>query len=878
MAATRSAIALAAVLLGMPTACMAVVAVMFEAESGTLGSDFIISNSTGVVYITCTNNNGGFSSDRPQLPSRVTSYNVRFPEAGTYRLYARVRVGPGGVFDDSFLYANGFGVKSVSTAVDWITVSGVDSRGFVNPTDLVTVGGTAASNVWKWINVSQDTGSSGETPITFTVVPGDLSQVFQIGGKEDGFDMDKFVFGLTGTTLTVADLDAVTEAAPPPPLGQILAPAFLTNGNLSLSYGGIPGRQYAAESADILVPPVPWAPLLTNTADSIGLVSFSITPVGSQSFFRIRDATGTDTNPPPLVYAVENTGTNFPAPPLPPMGSLPIIMPLPDPFMWSGIDPYNWTYPSGRSTSFADWTRRRAEIKAEIEYYEIGYKPPVDPAMIFASVSGSGTGRTLTVRVTNIVSGTPRTLTLTSAIGLPASSGTFPAIIGMNSPNGSISLGGRAIATIVFSHNQVTTYGNPANSNPYYALYAPPYAAPAPYAANINIDTTGQYSAWSWGVSRLIDGLHKLNGNLGGGVQINLERIGVTGCSYAGKMALFAGELDERIALTIPQESGGGGAPNWRYSWQEEPLGTVEGLGQTDHNWFSESMFTFAGANTARLPHDHHELMAMVAPRALFATGNPDGAVWLSNPSCYVSCKAVERVYDTFGISDRLGFNINGGKPHCARTTDLDNDVYAFLDKFLLGMTNVDTLSVRHVPAGYGNLDHARWTAWWGTTDPTFGGTATATYTNTYEPECATVGSAWQILSDAQASNGKYVTVTPGVESIDSAPTGATNLIVIPFSIPTNGTVSIFARVNCPSADDDSFWVQVNAWAPTAINQLSNGGTWTWVSFGTFDLAAGAHTLTLGYREDGALLDKILVSDYQFTPSGLGPAAAILCP
>jgi hypothetical protein len=35
---------------------------------------------------------------------------------------------------------------------------------------------------------------------------------------------------------------------------------------------------------------------------------------------------------PPLVYAVENTGAAYPAPPLPTLASLPTILPLPDPF------------------------------------------------------------------------------------------------------------------------------------------------------------------------------------------------------------------------------------------------------------------------------------------------------------------------------------------------------------------------------------------------------------------------------------------------------------------------------------------------------------------------------------------------------------------
>jgi hypothetical protein len=79
---------------------------------------------------------------------------------------------------------------------------------------------------------------------------------------------------------------------------------------------------------------------------------------------------------PPLVYDVENTGTNFAAPPLPVLANLPIIKPLPDPFAWAN-DPRNMG--GTRSTNFTDWSHHRAEIKAQIENYEIGYKPPVVP-------------------------------------------------------------------------------------------------------------------------------------------------------------------------------------------------------------------------------------------------------------------------------------------------------------------------------------------------------------------------------------------------------------------------------------------------------------------------------------------------------------------
>src|SRR5262249_50047675 len=144
------------------------------------------------------------------------------------------------------------------------------------------------------------------------------------------------------------------------------------------------------------------------------------------------------------------------------------------------------------STNFSDWSHHRAEIKAQIENYEIGVKPVVNPSRITASISGSGTTRTLTVIVTNVVSGTNRTLTLTSAITVPSASGTFPAIIGMNSPNGSVSSSIlTAVAKITFSHNQVTTYGNQLTTDPYYQFYA------APSSPAFDTINTGQYSAWA---------------------------------------------------------------------------------------------------------------------------------------------------------------------------------------------------------------------------------------------------------------------------------------------------------------------------------------------------------------------------------------------
>jgi hypothetical protein len=112
-------------------------------------------------------------------------------------------------------------------------------------------------------------------------------------------------------------------------------------------------------------------------------------------------------------------------------------------------------------------------------------------------------------------------------------------------------------------------------------------------------------------------------------------------------------------------------------------------------------------------------LCALVAPRALFATGNPD-YTWLGNPSCYVDCRAVERIYSTFDIPDRFGYNIIGGHAHCSTTSTIDSEMGAFINKFLLNQTNVNTL-IKDYDSSFNSIDYTRWTTWWGTTNPVFG-------------------------------------------------------------------------------------------------------------------------------------------------------------
>lgn len=58
--------------------------------------------------------------------------------------------------------------------------------------------------------------------------------------------------------------------------------------DVRLSYLGIPGTNYALEVTHALNPPITWTPVLTNPAAANGLLVFTNTPSGGQSFYRTR--------------------------------------------------------------------------------------------------------------------------------------------------------------------------------------------------------------------------------------------------------------------------------------------------------------------------------------------------------------------------------------------------------------------------------------------------------------------------------------------------------------------------------------------------------------------------------------------------------------
>lgn len=376
----------------------------------------------------------------------------------------------------------------------------------------------------------------------------------------------------------------------------------------------------------------------------------------------------------PLVFDKENTAAEYAAPEMPPFEELEALETLPDPLEFED---------GSRVKKYSQWERRRAEILAQLQHYEVGFKPETPRECIDARMEGD----TLVADIT--VNG--ETLTIRSLIQYPEGDGPFPAIIGIGMGAGSLPqqiFKDRNIAMIAFPFWEVMSHTQKRGEEPLNRLY--------PDQLEI-----GSYAAWPWGVSRLIDALEIV----GEESRIDLKHLAISGCSFAGKMALWSGAMDERIALTIAQEPGGGGAAAWRVS---ETLGNVETLARTNYSWFKESMRVFGEENVNRLPMDHHELCALVAPRALLVFGNPDYE-WLADEAGYVSCVAARKVWESFGIADRMGYSFIDGHMHCMLPESQWPELEAFVDRFLLGK-DVPT-EVTKAPM-FTEVDVEKWINW----------------------------------------------------------------------------------------------------------------------------------------------------------------------
>ena len=161
------------------------------------------------------------------------------------------------------------------------------------------------------------------------------------------------------------------------------------------------------------------------------------------------------------------------------------------------------------------------------------------------------------------------------------------------------------------------------------------------------------------------------------------------------------------------------------------------------------------------------------------------------------------------------------------------------------------------------------------TDPPDDGGGSTEPTSDWLEAECAEVGTAWTIINDAAAANGSYAVVRSGNSYNESPGEVAANRIRFTTSLAA-GSYNLFARISALDGADDSFWVRVNDQAWYQWNGgITQGGAFNWNRMPpALTLQEGLNTIDVAYREDGAKLDKLHLSQSTTLPSGMGGADA----
>ena len=156
-------------------------------------------------------------------------------------------------------------------------------------------------------------------------------------------------------------------------------------------------------------------------------------------------------------------------------------------------------------------------------------------------------------------------------------------------------------------------------------------------------DEWGTISAWSWGLSRIIDYFEtdKL---------VDAKKIAVQGHSRLGKTVLWASALDERIAAVYSSCSGEMGAALARRDWGE----TVDDMAQNFSYQFAGNLQKYVG-RWNEMPVDAHMLIALSAPRPVFITGGTQDQ-WADPVGEFKAAVAAGPVYKLLGKND-LGTN-----------------------------------------------------------------------------------------------------------------------------------------------------------------------------------------------------------------------------
>src|SRR5882672_1525421 len=597
-----------------------------EAECGQVGSLWARpadTNASNSQYVTIQAGNNS-TATAPTNSAGYINFPLSISQSGTYRVFARVSGQTAN--DDSF----------------WVRMDGgswVMWNNWWNPS-------------WVW----------NQFPNTFNLSTGNHTLTFAY--REDDARLDKLNV-TTATGLPSGLGSPATNCAAGTTLS--VSPATVSVAAAANSTGTF---SVTSNTNWTVTDDQSWLTASPTSGANNGTVTVTAqqnTGTSARTAIATVSATGASAQTVTVTQSGASGGTTCMLPPMPSYASLPNNSFFPDPF----------TFMNGtRMTTKAEWTCRRAEIAAEAQEFEYGYKPNTAPA----ATTGARSGNTLTVTVND----NGKTISFNASITYPSTGAApYPAMIaiGGSSLNNAM-LASMGVAVINLPNDQIAQQNNQSSRGvgKFYDMYGSGHSA-------------GALMAWAWGASRLIDALEKTPA-----ANIDTTRLGVTGCSRNGKGALAVGAFDERIKLTIPQESGSGGAGTWRVSdWMLSQGQSTQTLSEivNENVWFRSNFSQFS-STVPKLPFDHHSLEGLVAPRALLVIEN--NILWLGPQSSWSGANAARSIWQALGVTDRMGYTLTTEHGHCSFPASQQADVNAYVQKFLVGGGTANTNIMRNDP------------------------------------------------------------------------------------------------------------------------------------------------------------------------------------
>jgi len=147
--------------------------------------------------------------------------------------------------------------------------------------------------------------------------------------------------------------------------------------------------------------------------------------------------------------------------------------------------------------------------------------------------------------------------------------------------------------------------------------------------------------AWAWAASRVMDYFET-------DPDIDANKVTVVGHSRGGKASLWAAAQDRRFAMCVSNNSGNTGAALSRRDFGE----SIRMINTSFPHWFNNNYKKFNDKEDL-LPVDQHMLVALMAPRPIYAT-NASKDLWADPVGTFLALKHAEKVYALYGIKSQL--------------------------------------------------------------------------------------------------------------------------------------------------------------------------------------------------------------------------------